>query len=301
MKRALLDLLRRAVGTKDLSDRLDRIENLLGAEDAVQGKNLRRECVDTIKAAEPDSWFRVSLNNVPVIFPRYTLMTMHHCLSVDASGALSLFVETPHWMKMRNEIRDGSLFLDIGAATGAMTVPFALSGEKNLRIIAFEPSRRARAYLESTLLRNHAEFVTVLPFALSDTAGIMNFAELPEASEGEVPYLPETSRLTLADEATIHPQQTAYSVEVVTLDSLAERHDFAASRNIVIKIDVEGFEDKVLQGAIETLKRYKPFLSIDIHDHPGTRIKTEAACMAILGPIGYRFEHMDHVLIARAQ
>ena len=67
-----------------------------------------------------------------------------------------------------------------------------------------------------------------------------------------------------------------------------------------MKIDVEGFEEKVLTGALKSLERFKPFLSIDIHNHPGRPDMTDDACVAILGPLGYQFERMGHVLLARA-
>ena len=34
----------------------------------------------------------------------------------------------------------------------------------------------------------------------------------------------------------------------------------------IIKIDVEGFESQVLEGAIETIKKNKPYLMIEIND-----------------------------------
>ena len=76
---------------------------------------------------------------------------------------------------------------------------------------------------------------------------------------------------------------------------------FGEANTIVVKIDVEGFEDKVLKGAPKTLERFKPFLSIDIHNHPGRLDMTDEACMAILSPLGYQFERMGHVLLATAR
>ena len=49
---------------------------------------------------------------------------------------------------MKSKFGDNTVFLDIGAASGTMTVPYALSFAEGLRIVAFEPSRRARDYLE---------------------------------------------------------------------------------------------------------------------------------------------------------
>lgn len=255
--------------------------------------------VDAIAASSIDSWFRVSLNGVSLLLPRYTLMIMRDCLTASTNGELGLLVETPHWQWMKSKFGDNTLFLDIGAAAGTMTVPYALSFPEGLRVVSFEPSRRARDYLARTLARNGARNVTVLPVALSDGAGSLSFMEFPEDSSGRMPFLPEGSRLQLPPEE-LYPGAVQYAVEVRTLDSLSEQLRFYEAETIVVKIDVEGFEDRVLKGALKTLERFKPFLAIDIHNHPGRLDLTDKACMEILASLGYQFEHMGHVLLASA-
>jgi FkbM family methyltransferase len=254
----------------------------LGWRAIVQGR------LDAIAASSIDSWFRVRLNGVSLLLPRYTLMIMRDCLIASADRQMSLLVETAHWEWMKSKFGDNTVFLDIGAAAGTMTVPYALSFPQGLRIVSFEPSRRACDYLDKTLTRNGVQSVTVLPFALSDAAGRLSFMELPEDPSGLTPYLPEGSRLQLSTEE-LYPGAVGYEVEQLQLDE---------ATTIVAKIDVEGFEDKVLKGGQKTLKRHKPFLSIDIHNHPGRLDMTDAACMAILRPLGYQFARMGHVLLA---
>jgi FkbM family methyltransferase len=239
----------------------------------------------------------VRLNGVRLALPRYTLMTMRDCISAGVDGHIDLMVETRHWERMRAELSEGTLFLDVGAASGAMSVPYAMLAKIDLRIVAFEPSRRARAYLEATIARNKAPNATVLPFALSDSIGRLEFIELPEDETGSMPFLPEASRLKTVNETLAYAGQTPYPVEVMTLDALAEQLGLASARKLVVKIDVEGFEDKVLKGALATLQRFKPFLSIDIHAHPGTDTLTDKACEAILAPLGYRIERIGHVML----
>jgi hypothetical protein len=67
-----------------------------------------------------------------------------------------------------------------------------------------------------------------------------------------------------------------------------------------VKIDVEGFEAYVLQGAREFTKTKKPFYAIDIHVDVDNQIKTtEEECIQILGKLNYSFEKMGHVLLAK--
>ncbi len=166
----------------------------LGWRAIVQGR------LDAIASSSVNSWFRVRLNGVSLLLPRYTLMIMRDCLTASANPEMSLLVETAHWEWMKSKFGDNTVFLDIGAAAGTMTVPYALSFPEGLRIVSSEPSRRACDYLDKTLTRNGARNVTVLPFALSDAAGHLSFMELPEDPSGLTPYLPEGSRLQLSTE-----------------------------------------------------------------------------------------------------
>jgi len=275
------------------------LEQAAGIAQELGWRALVRGRLDVIMASQTDAWFRVKLNGVPMTLPRYTLMTMRNCIGASSDHSIELMVETGHSDRMKAELIDGALFLDVGAATGAMTVPYALSLDKQVRLVAFEPSLRARDYLEATLQRNGAKGVTVLPYALSDAEGSLAFMELPEDEVGDTPFLPEGSRLQTAEEQ-LYEGAKPLTVAVTTLDKLADQLDYASASRIVIKIDVEGFEDKVLLGARAMLERYKPFLSIDIHEHPGSMKLTDEACEAILVPLGYRIERMGHVMLARA-
>lgn len=156
----------------------------------------------------------------------------------------------------------------------------------------------ARGYIQATVDRNQTANVTVLPYAISDSAGRLEFIELPEDETDVTPFLPEASRLSVAAETLDYPGQEKYDVDATTLDALAEELNYAGASKLVIKIDVEGFEDKVLAGAMETLRRYKPFLSVDIHLHPGTGTMTDAACAEILTPLGYEIERSAHIMLA---
>ena len=156
------------------ADEASALAQELGWRAIVQGR------VDAIAASSIDSWFLVRLNGVALLLPRYTLMSMRHCLAASADRQMSLLIETAHWEWVKSKFDDNTLFLDIGAAAGTMSVPYALSFPEGLRIVSFEPSRRARNYLESTLAKNIARNVTVLPFALSDAAGDLSFMEFPE-------------------------------------------------------------------------------------------------------------------------
>jgi FkbM family methyltransferase len=259
-----------------------------------------RGAVDAIAASERDSWFRVLFNGVRLTLPRYTLMTMRHCIFTQPDGTLKMEVETRHWEKLRDELTDGALFLDVGAATGAMSIPFDLSVKKDIAIVAFEPSRRARDWLTATAERNGATRVTVSPLALSDAAGSFEFFELPEDETGDTPFLPEGSRLRAAGEGEAG-MGVAYPVTVSTLDAFMATEAPRGRSKLVIKVDVEGFEDKVLTGGLETIARHRPFFAIDIHNFPGRAESTGPAVRAIAERFPYTVEQHGHVMVLRPQ
>ncbi|WP_448216417.1 FkbM family methyltransferase [Endozoicomonas sp. 2B-B] len=148
-------------------------------------------------------------------------------------------------------------------------------------------------------VRNQAQNITILPFAISDTNGESNFIEFPEDDTGKNPFLPEGSWLEIDNEEESYEGQDIYPVKVGTLDSVVSDIKIDAIARMLFKIDVEGFEDKVLNGGLKTLVKYKPILYIDIHNHPKSDILTDDACIRILSPLGYKFSRMGHVLVAK--
>jgi FkbM family methyltransferase len=258
----------------------------------------QNSAVSMMRAAANDAWFHVRFNGVPIELPRYTLTTMQHCIKVTADGSINLFVETAHWNRMRDRLAPGSLFIDVGAATGAMSIPFAMT-IPSIRVVAFEPSRRAFSYFSQTVKRNQIspEIIQLMPFAISNAAAVLDFMELPEDTTGNTPYLPETSRIQVSGE-TAYTNSDTYPVEVKTLDAMAEELGFDRHKNIVIKVDVEGFEVDVLRGAQETIKRHRPYLAIDIHTYPASSQMTKPDVISLLASENYTFEELDHVVLA---
>lgn len=255
--------------------------------------------VSAIEASD-EAWFRVELNGVPVVLPRYTLMTMRHCVHLDHAGHIRLLVETDHWQRMRALIEPGTLFLDVGAATGAMTVPYSITVPEGATLVAFEPSRRAMRHLRETLVRNGGSSrVNLVAAAVSNMQGEAEFFEQPEDPTGEVPFLPESSRLGQRDDAFLSKAE-AYSVDVITLDGLAGNLNFADRSRIVIKIDVEGYEVEVLKGATKLLTDHpNVFISTDIHNKPGSAELTGPDVVSFLSNIGYKIETHGHVIFAQ--
>jgi FkbM family methyltransferase len=223
---------------------------------------------------------------------------MQHCITVAPDGSIDLQVEKAHWDRMREKLDPGSLFLDVGAATGAMSIPFALT-KANIRVVAFEPSKRAFLYFSQTMKRNRISpaIIQLMPFAISNAAAVLDFMELPEDTTGNTPFLPEASRIQVNGE-TVYSNSDTYPVEVKTLDAMADELGFDRHKNIVIKVDVEGFEVDVLRGALETIKRHRPYFAIDVHTYPASSQMTKPDVISLLASQNYTLEELGHVVLA---
>lgn len=140
--------------------------------------------------------------------------------------------------------RDGVAF-DIGANVGAFACALATLAPDG-RVIAVEPSPATAAALRRTVALNGlVERITVQETAVGAMPGRARFHAEAGHTAG--------SHLLHAD--TMAPERlTPVEVAVTTLDALAA----GLERLDLIKIDVEGFESEVLDGAAATLARCRP-------------------------------------------
>lgn len=131
-------------------------------------------------------------------------------------------------------LRDEDLFVDIGANVGSYTV--LASGAVGARCIAFEPAPRAyRALLDNLRLNDLMARVEARNECLASAAGEAEF----------------TADLDVCNHVVAEPKggNATVRVAVTTLDiALAKRTP------TILKIDVEGYETLVVEGAEQTLR-----------------------------------------------
>lgn len=171
-------------------------------------------------------------------------------------------------------IRPGDTVVDCGANKGSYVWTLSRAVGKNGQVVAFEPQRKLATYLREMVQSCGLRNVRIEEKGISDHAGTMQLM-IPGGDTSPGASL-EQSILQREDCA-------AYPVEVVSLDEY-----FAArTRKIsAIKIDVEGHEFAVLQGAQNILKRDAPLLVFECEQRhlSGT---TAAEILAWLQAHGY--------------
>jgi len=139
------------------------------------------------------------------------------------------------------------LVLDIGAGTGWYTLPLAAAGQS---VRAYEPNPRVFARLMANAALNDLR-IEARQCAVSDRRGRATFWHNPR--------VPLTSGGSIEAPGCAGP--ASEEVETVSLD---EDLDDVADRPVaLIKVDVEGHEYAVLEGARMTIERWRPALVLE--------------------------------------
>ncbi len=145
--------------------------------------------------------------------------------------------------------KSDAIFFDIGANTGSFCL---LSKFTNSKCYAFEPQRNVYRLLKLNIIANDlAKRVFPLRLALGAERGKMLELKVPEKNEGLASF----------------GQMDAKGVVKKEQNRLETLDGFVGSKKLkkidMIKIDVEGFEQFVLEGAKEVLQKFKPELLVE--------------------------------------
>jgi FkbM family methyltransferase len=162
-------------------------------------------------------------------------------------------------------VKPADVVYDIGAHFGYYTLLSSkLVGDRG-RVIAFEPSPANLARLYRHIELNRRINVQVLELAVSDHEGTAHFETRTGSGVGH-----------LADDGPLE-------VKLTTLDSLSQ-----LPLPQVMKIDVEGAEVGVLNGAKSLFSKCKPVIFLSLH---GDDLKN--TCLEILRGHGYNFQQIE--------
>lgn len=153
--------------------------------------------------------------------------------------------------EMLNSIKPGDAIWDIGAAIGTHAIPAAIKTGVKGRVYAFEPDDTCCKTLERNLRLNKVPNVTILPVALWDKDASLTVHTSNRNGSA--------ARVTENEQESAGKFEHHFPVDGRAAQSLVA--DGTAQRPDVIKIDVEGGGEHVLEG-MDSLRPRDIFMEV---------------------------------------
>lgn len=170
-------------------------------------------------------------------------------------------------------VEPGDVALDIGANLGLVSLQLAQRVGSKGAVHAFEPSPRLSSFLERTIKGNPTLNIVHHPIALGREK-----SELPL----HVPFGNAGAATLKSDGQQV--AETSVSVPVFALSEFAD--EIGLSRADFIKIDVEGFETEVIQGAVEFIKKSRPKVIV-LEEHASVSDRSLPPALSALNDLSY--------------
>jgi len=237
-----------------------------------------------------------NVNGLNLFVPTMSIRMFGHCLFPTDEMPYRYFIENVHLNWLLERCGEGDHVIDVGASCGFLTAAFSRHVGVNGRVTSFEPSRGSGRLLKRLIELNNLDNVTHFQEAVFDRLGETEFTEYLFDESAEVMWKPETSALSLGQNTSAGNLIEKYSVRTTTLDELF----FGKGRIDAIKIDIEGYENFALRGALKVIADSLPAIAIDIHQSVEGGGDTEDNCREILSAIGYNCIRREHVLLAES-
>jgi len=160
-------------------------------------------------------------------------------------------------------VQDGDFVVDVGAGFGSYTIPALAAGAR--LVAAFEPSPDPLFCLCSNAALNIlADRLMAVPFLLGTEDGV-NHNFYPEGHSTRYMIGKAESRI------------------IIRLDTFVDSYQLPQLD--WLKIDVEGAEVDVLNGSLESIKRFKP--KILVENHKGLIADVDEQVRSLILPLGY--------------
>ena len=228
-----------------------------------------------------NSYTKVKINNKMINF-----FTPNEIIQYRIGTYFSKEPETLEWIDNFIE-KENSIFWDIGANIGLYSI-YAATKHNKLKIFAFEPSTNNLAILTRNIhINDLSESITVNQFPLTNKNNVFMMMRENEFNEGGGFHM--YGKKTTFDDKEFFGQNN-YKIYGTSIDYLLENKILEVPD--YIKIDVDGIEHFILQGAQKFLadKKIKS-ISIELNERFDTQIKE---VLKILQNNNFKFIHKKH-------
>lgn len=191
------------------------------------------------------------------------------------------------WLHLMREVRPGDVVADVGAYIGLYSIALAKRVGPEGSVIAFEPNPASFAALQEHVALNSVnKRVRLHKVAVGAVEARVGFDRHWDESHITCEF--------------VNPSDDPEYVECLTLDNV-----IGVSHLDLMKIDVEGYEEKVLLGAAELLndpQRSPRAIYIEVHPHLWQPFGTSSrSLLALLDGFGYRVECLSGRPVTRIE
>lgn len=187
----------------------------------------------------------------------------------------------------RKECGDGVLVVDCGANIGVHTISWARHLMGWGTVIAIEPQEMLYYALAGNIVLNNCFNASAVHAAVGAEKGVLKIPTLDYTMAGSFGSLELRKNAENEDigQPVSYEKDLSY-VRTMTIDSMG------LSRLDMLKIDVEGMEMEVLQGAAETIVNLKPIIMVEF-------LKSDvAAIQEFLKDHGYKWYPFSLIFLA---
>lgn len=150
---------------------------------------------------------------------------------------------------LTSELKERMTIVDIGSNIGYYVILESKCIGKRGQVIAIEPIKRNFQCLLKNIKINHLTNVTTINVALSNKKGIVRMVNSVCSNKSHVLTNESQTMLNIEEVTAITGDELLKSVENIGL----------------FRLDVEGYEDYVIEGFSETLQKWSPDILIEIH------------------------------------
>lgn len=181
--------------------------------------------------------------------------------------------------QMVDRTSPGDVVYDIGANIGSYTLPLAAKG---CVVYSFEPHPETYKKLRKNIDANDFDNIVYFNEGLSDTSGQLTFYQSSQPARSSFNEFNAKCDAEILSETPI---------SVSTIDGLVNDSDVAPPSHI--KVDVEGFGLEVLEGAKQTIRKYRPTIYFEPHQIEDDNYRKEEL-QEFFERLGYKINEFDY-------
>jgi FkbM family methyltransferase len=171
----------------------------------------------------------------------------------------------------RSLLAPGRTAIDVGANLGFISTQLAAVVGDHGRVLAFEPSPRVFAKLEKTIVANGLHQVEPFNLGCGAAASVEKLHRISDSS---------------GNASIVGVGTDPIEIRIERLDDIPEARVAPVS---LIKIDTEGYEPRVLEGAAGLIEADRPIIYLEMG---GEYIESTLQSIQILEDAGYDIDHV---------